>query len=99
MSKRTFDHLYAEICVAAGRRVSRYALWLLVWESGGDPDELSRDRLRVLLDGPLDALLREEGLALPPRVRRRLARRVLAFDPHHPTPEEWMLRSMAVGTR
>lgn len=90
MSRRTFEHLYNEISVAAGRRVSRYGLWLLVWESGGDPDELTREQVRCFVDRQLGTLLREEGVVLADRDRHRLERTLLAFDPRHPTPEEWM---------
>ena len=90
MSRRYFDHMYNEICVAAEKRVSRYGLWLLVWEAGGDPDDLSRDQVHAFLATQLDVLLREEGIQLTPRTRKRLERDLLGFDPHHPTPEEWM---------
>ena len=93
MSKRYFDHLYNELSVAVGRRVSRYALWLTIWEAGGDPDALTRDDVRRLLDRHLEALLREEGTRLSAWKRRGLARRILQFDPHHPTPEEWLART------
>lgn len=95
MPRRYFDHLYAEICVALERRVSRYALWLMVWEAGGDPDELGRSQVEHFLAEHLDGLLREEGATLAPRKRRRLERSVLAFSPDHPTPEEWMERICA----
>ncbi|MEM9174133.1 MAG: hypothetical protein AAGC67_02780 [Myxococcota bacterium] len=90
MSRRYFDHMYNEICVAAEKRVSRYGLWLLVWEAGGDPDDLTQAQVRTFVGAQLDVLLREEGVRLAPRVRRRLERDLLGFDPHHPTPEEWM---------
>jgi hypothetical protein len=89
MERRYFEYLYNEICVALNCRVSRYDLWLLVWNSGGDPDELSRDQVRLFLERGLDPLLSEEGAALLPRARRRLERRLIAFEPDHPTPEEW----------
>ena len=38
-SRRYFEHLYNEICIALNRRVSRYQLWPLAWEAGGDPDD------------------------------------------------------------
>ena len=95
MSRRYFDHMYNEICVALGKRVSRYDLWLLVWEAGGDPDDLDRDHVHAFIaSGPLDSFLREEGVRLEGRPRRRLERALLGFDPHHPTPEEWMSRTM-----
>ena len=92
MPRRYFDHLYAEICVALGRRVSRYAVWLMVWEAGGDPDDLTAHQARTFVEEHLDALLREEGAALAPQARRRLERSILEFAPDHPTPEEWMTR-------
>ncbi len=95
MSRRYFDHVYKEICVAAGKRVSRYGLWLLIWEAGGDPDDLSRDQIRAFLAQHLATLLREEGIRLGDRRRARLERTLATFDPAHPTPEEWMSRSFA----
>ena len=95
MSRRYFDYVYKEICVAAGKRVSRYGLWLLIWEAGGDPDDLSRDRLRAFVAQHLATLLREEGVRLDDRQRARLERSLLRFDPTHPTPEEWMTGSLA----
>ena len=88
MGRRYFEHLYSEICVALGRRISRYDLWLLVWEAGSDPDELTREHARGFLENQLATLLAEEGIDLDPRSTRRLERRVLGFDPRHPTPEE-----------
>ena len=88
MGRRYFEHLYSEICVALGRRISRYDLWLLVWEAGSDPDELTREHARHFLENQLPSLLAEEGAALDPRSTRRLERRILRFDPRHPTPEE-----------
>jgi hypothetical protein len=95
MSRRYFDHVYKEICVAAGKRVSRYGLWLLIWEAGGDPDDLCRDQVRAFVAQHLATLLREEGIRLDGRQRTRLERSLLAFDPAHPTPEEWMAGSAA----
>ncbi|MEE8165494.1 MAG: hypothetical protein V3T64_07995 [Myxococcota bacterium] len=88
MEHRYFEFVYNEICVALHRRISRYDLWLLVWDSGGDPDELNHDQVRLFLENALDTLLIEEGLTLSPRVRRRLERRIMAFDPRYPSPEE-----------
>jgi hypothetical protein len=36
----------------------------------------------------LDAL----GATISSRLRLRLERRLLSFDPRHPTPEEWLER-------
>ena len=90
MVHRYFEFLYSEISLALERRISRYDLWLAVWDSGGDPDELSHDQVRLFLETALDTVLREEGSTISPRVRRRLERRILAFDPSYPTPEEWI---------
>lgn len=92
MHRRYFDHVYNELCVAAKRRISRYDLWLLIWEGGRDPDELGADEARYFVEHNLGPFLREEGVRLTPRARRRLERSILRFDPRHPTPEEWMLR-------
>jgi hypothetical protein len=90
MSRRTFEHLYSEICVAVDRRISRYALWLLVWENGADPDDMTGEQAQNIVDHHLTDLLKEEGVSLEGRPRRRLARRILRFDPRYPTPEEWL---------
>lgn len=92
MQRRYFEHVYTEICVAVGRRISRYDLWLAIWDAGGDPDDLTREHARSFAELGLGPLLREEGLALEPRARRRLQRRIVRFDPDHPTPEEWLAR-------
>jgi hypothetical protein len=92
MPKRYFDHVYSEISVAAGRRVSRYDLWLAVWSAGEDPDDLDQEQVRCFLDFELDDFLREEGLRLDGRARKRLEKRLLRFNPDAPTPEEWFSR-------
>lgn len=90
MQRRYFEHLYKEICVVLGRRISRYDLWLMVWESGGDPDDLTPLQARRFVEAGLGRLLREEGARLPLRDHTRLASRILHFDPRFPTPEEWL---------
>jgi hypothetical protein len=90
MQRRYFEHIYVEICVAVNRRISRYDLWLRLGDGGGDPDELTRAEARNFVDHGLSALLSEEGASISDRVRRRLEKRILRFDPHHPTPEEWL---------
>lgn len=89
---RTFDFLYTEICVAIGRRASRYDLWLLVWEVGADPGGISRDQVRHFVEQRLDFVFATEGVQLSPRAQRRLQKRLLDFDPRYPTPEEWLGR-------
>jgi hypothetical protein len=93
MQRRYFEHVYTEICVAVGHRISRYDLWLLVWESGGDPDELTHPQAHHFVENNLSVILTEEGMSLSRRERRRLERRILRFDPHHPTPEEWLTKT------
>lgn len=88
MGRRRFDHLFAEISVAAGVRVPRYALWLALHEAALDPEALSRDAALTFCDGPLGAFLRAHGLALAPHRARELRRTVARFDPRHPTPYE-----------
>ena len=90
MSRRYFEYLYTEICLAVNRRISRYALWLLVWESGGDPDDLSPLQARVFIEHHLSALLSEEGLHLEGRARKRLEKSIIRYNPDHPAPEEWL---------
>lgn len=86
--RRRFDHLHVELCVAARARVSRYALWLELREAGADPEELAREDALAFCDARLERFLRVRGLALRPRVRRRLRRAVARFDPNQPTPYE-----------
>ena len=69
--RRYFEFLYAEICVAIHRRIPRYELWLLVAETAGDPDRLSRDEVQRFIDDELDRLLSREGHSLAPRARQR----------------------------
>jgi hypothetical protein len=92
MRQRYFEHVYTEICVAVDHRISRYNLWLLVRESGGDPDELTHPQARHFVENNLSGILTEEGMSLSRRGRRQLERRILRFDPHHPTPEEWLTK-------
>ena len=88
MDRRSFDFLYAEICVAINRRLSRYALWLLVAEHPGG----TQAERQLFFDDCVTKFLALEGESLSPRARRRLDRRLKAFDPRHPSPEEWLLR-------
>jgi hypothetical protein len=90
MQRRYFEHLYNEICVAVNRRISRYDLWLLVWDGGSDPNELTHPQARSFVENNLSVILAEQGTSLNHRARRRLEKRILRFDPHHPTPEEWL---------
>jgi hypothetical protein len=90
MQRRYFEHLYKEVCVAIDRRISRYDLWLLLWEGGGDPDTLTHAQARYFLEHNLSLILTEEGTSLSPRARHRLEKRILHFDPDRPTPEEWL---------
>lgn len=98
MQRRYFEHLYNEISVAAGHRISRYDLWLQIWEAGGDPDELTSREVAAFVALNLTALLSEEGSALSPRERKRLENRILRFDPRYPTPEEWLASALPDGT-
>lgn len=88
MERRYFEFLYTQISVALAQRVSRYDLWLAIWESGGDPDALTRGDVVCFLETGFSRLLQEEGKTLQPWARRRLSRRLLDFDPRFPTPEE-----------
>jgi hypothetical protein len=92
VGRRRFDYLVIEISVALGVRVPRYALWLFLHECGLDPEDLGRGDVEAFFDGHLERFLADRDEALGPRARRRLARRCLAFDPRHPTPEEFMER-------
>jgi len=86
--RRYFDWIHVEISLALNRRISRYALWLALWDQGGDPDQLSRDQARRFVEAGLTPFLEGQSAPLGPRARRRLAARILRFDPRFPTPEE-----------
>jgi len=88
MQRRYFEHLYEEIRVAVKRRISRYDLWLLVWDGGGDPDELTQPQARYFVENNLSVFLLEEGLSLSDRARRQLEKRILRFDHRHLTPAQ-----------
>ena len=90
--RRGFDHLFAEISVAAGRLVPRYALWLRLRELGIDPEQLTRKQGVAFCRGHLDAFLREHGMALAPRAVRRVERAVARLDPAARSPAEWAAR-------
>ncbi len=90
--RRGFDHLYAELSVAAGIALPRYALWLCLREAGRDPERLSREDLVAALEGELAGFLREQGLRLAPGRSRGLSKRLRLFDPQTPTPEELLAR-------
>ena len=87
-SRRRFDHLHVELCVAVRARVSRFALWLELREQGADPEALRREEALAFCDERLERFLRERELALAPRAARRLRRAVERFDPSTPTPYE-----------
>ncbi len=92
MGRRRFEHLFVEICVAAGIRLQRYPLWLCLHEQGFDPEALSQRQALAFCDGPLAAYLEGEGLELSPRARRRLRRTVARFDPAIETAAERVAR-------
>jgi len=93
MQRRYFDWIHVEISLALDRRISRYGLWLAIWEQGGDPDRLSCGEARHFVENGLSPLLEAEGARLSRRSRKRLDRRILHFDPRFPTPEEWLALS------
>lgn len=88
MSRRRFEHLVAEVSVAVGVRLNRYALWLALHELGMDPERLSRGDALGFCQGPLLNFLGERRLVLFERERRRLLRSIARFDAEQPTPEE-----------
>jgi hypothetical protein len=88
VSRRRFDHLVAEISVAAGARIPRYDLWLWIHSHGGDPEAMTTRATVAFCDGPLLRFLAERDLQLSPRARRRLLRAVGRYDPDVPSPEE-----------
>ena len=100
MQRRYFEHVYCEVCVAMNRRISRYDLWLLMWDGGGDPDDLTVEQARYFVENNLSALLAEYSCSLGTRERKHLEKRILRFDARHPTPEEWIVSvfDLAAGT-
>ena len=78
MSRRYYEYLYTEISVAAKHRISGYSLWLLIWEAGGDPDDLSRDQVRVFVEQHLQ---RQKNDSQPSSAASRL----VAGGPIHMT--------------
>jgi hypothetical protein len=86
--RRRFDHMNAEISVAAGYAVPRYALWLRLHELGWDPETLTRSQALAFCDGPLAAFLADHGVSLARRARQRLRREIRRFEPAVPTPYE-----------
>jgi hypothetical protein len=92
VNRRRFDHLAIELSVSAGELVPRYALWLRFQDLGCDPVRLEREDVRRFIDDHLaDFLIREE-LVIPPRETLRLRKRLLRYDPRHPSPEEVLHR-------
>jgi len=51
--RRAFDHLHAELSVAAGVALPRYAMWLCLREAGRDPERLRNGELLACLEGEL----------------------------------------------
>jgi len=88
VTRRMFDHLFAEISVAAGIRLPRYALWLEIHSLGWNPDAMTATQAVAFVDSAAPSFLERQGLALAPRAERRLRRMVAQFDPDHPTPYE-----------
>lgn len=98
MHRRYFEHVYAEICVAVNLRIPRYDLWLLLGDDDGTADELTLPQARYFVENHLSAVLAESGGSISDRARRRLEKSILQFDPHHPTPEEWLTRTFERAT-
>lgn len=88
MNRRLFDHLSAEISVAAGVRVPRYALWLVLHDLGWIPDAITTKQALEFIDSEMPSFLDRSGLVIAPPASRRLRRRVARFNPDHPTPYE-----------
>jgi len=88
VGRRRFDHLFAELSVAAGLRLPRYQLWLTLHEAGIDPERLTGGELRSLCDAVLPEFLQSRGIALSERRHRVLRRELDRYDPALPTPYE-----------
>lgn len=92
MVRRRFDHFFVELSVAVGHPVPRYALWLRLQELGWDPDLLSEEAVTSFCDEHVLDFLAADCLTLDAKTLRRLRRRLVRFDPRHPTPEETLTR-------
>jgi hypothetical protein len=90
--RRAFDHLHAELSVAAGRMLPRYALWLRLVDAGLDPERLRREQSLAFCRDHAAAFLAEQGIALSSGGARRLERAVRRFDARFPTPYERLAR-------
>jgi hypothetical protein len=88
LNRRLFEHLFAEISVAAGTQVPRYALWLELNDLGWNPDAITKKQALTFLDREMPSFLDECGLEIEPRASRRLRRLIARFNPEHPTPYE-----------
>jgi hypothetical protein len=88
VGRRRFDHLFAETCVAADRRLPRLALWLALHDDGADPEGLTREQALAFCRGSLPRFLARHGVALAPRAQRRLERELRRYDPTRPSPYE-----------
>jgi hypothetical protein len=86
LGRRRFDHLVAELSVAIGSRVPRYALWLRMHEYGWNPDRLTREQAVAFCGVPLSSFLATRGLRLRSWRQKRLLREMERFDPALPTP-------------
>ncbi len=89
MNRRLFDHVFAEISVAVGIRVPRYALWLELQDHGWNPEAFTTQQALAFIDAGLLSFLSRRGLGISPRARRRLRKLIVRFDPDHPTPSEY----------
>jgi len=96
--RRAFNFLFAELSVAVGELIPRYALWLRMQELGADPSFLARQDLLAFHDHHLEAFLASCGLLIRERSARRLRRVLDRFDPRRPTPEEVMERIFSTAS-
>ncbi len=96
MGRRRFEHLVAELSVAIGQVVPRYALWLQLRELGWMPEHLTREAVIAFHDVHLARFLSDHRLVITPRAERKLRRSLRRFDSRHPTPYE---RMESTGTR
>ena len=88
MGRRRFDHLHAELSVAAGRRLPRYALWLALHDAGFDPERLAHGDVADVCERAIPRFLEAEGVSLGARRARALRRELLRYDPSIPSPYE-----------
>jgi hypothetical protein len=75
-----------------GARLHRYQLWMDLCDHDCNPEDLTRRQLLAFIDDGLSGYLAGQRATLNDKVLRKLRREMERYDPHHPTPYEFMER-------